>query len=335
MAQKLTITGEIAKQYLTLFPDYPALTLAKKVYKENPEVFTSVEHARTTIRLHLGQMGDLNRSRAKDKQFFRDPRDTNPFKLPDSEVEDWTPFLLPESANKNLIFSDGHFPFHDIRAITAMLDHAVGRGINSIIMNGDMLDFYQLSRFMKDPRKRSINDEIWGLVEFINILQETFPGVRIFYKIANHEERLQRYLMVKAPELLSMTEFKLTEILKMRGVENVTYIENQIMYAARLPIVHGHEFMGGGSGTVNPARNLALKTFSSSMTSHFHRTSSHTESDINEKVMSWFSIGCLCGLHPDYARINKWNHGFAYIDTDGRDFSVNNHKIYKGKVYTE
>ena len=333
--RKVTITGEIVKKYLTIFPKYPALTLAKKIYKENPEAFTNVEHARTQLRSYLGQIGPRQRAQIKDKTFYRDARDTNPFQLPESDAEQWTPFQLPESANKSLLFGDVHFPYQDNRAITAMLDHAVNRGINSIIMNGDMLDFYQLSRFMKDPRKRSINDEIWALVEFISILQETFPGVKIFYKLGNHCLRLERYLMVKAPELLDMTEFKLGEILKIRGVEDVTIIENQIIYAARLPIVHGHEFMGGGAGTVNPARNLALKSFSSSLTNHFHRTSSHTETDINEKVMSWFSVGCLCGLHPDYAQINKWNHGFAYINTDGRDFSVNNHKIYKGKVYTE
>lgn len=329
------IVGEVVKQYLTIYPDLPALTLAKLIYKENPEVYLSPEHVRDVIRNYTGQHGQRQREKMTSRQFYREAKTTNPFSLPESEVEDWTPFKLPSSADRTLIMGDVHFPFQDNEAITAMLNHAVGRGINSIVFNGDMLDFYQMSRFMRDPRKRSVNDEIWALVEFINILQETFKGVKIFYKLGNHDERLERYLMVKAPELLSMAEFRLSEIMKIRGVEDVTFIQNQIIYAGRLPLVHGHEFMGGGSGTVNPARNLALKSFSSAMTSHFHRTSSHTECDINEKVMSWFSLGCLCGLHPDYARINKWNHGFAYIETDGQEFAVNNHKIYKGKVYSE
>lgn len=335
MKRDKTITGMIVKQYLTVYPDHPALTLAKLVYKDNPEVFSSVEHARTTIRTYLGQLGKQSRRKITDTEFYREARTSNPFKLPESEAEDWTPFKLPSSATHGIIFGDVHFPFQDNTAITAMLNHAAGKKVNFIILNGDLLDFYQMSRFMKDPRKRSVNDEIWSLVEFINILQETFPKVKIFYKLGNHDERLERYLMVKAPELLSMSEFKLSEIMKIRGIEDVVYIQNQIIYAGRLPIVHGHEFMGGGSGTVNPARNLALKSFSSALTSHFHRTSSHTETDINEKVMSWFSLGCLCSLHPDYARLNKWNHGFAYMEIDGEDFAVHNHKIYKDKVYSD
>jgi len=108
-----------------------------------------------------------------------------------------------------------------------------------------------------------------------------------------------------------------------------------LIYAGRLPILHGHEYGGFGVGGVNPARGLSLKSFSSSLVGHSHRTSSHSERDINDKVMSWFSTGCLCGLHPEYAILNKWNQGFCYIDTDGQEFAVNNFKIHKGKVYSE
>jgi hypothetical protein len=30
--------------------------------------------------------------------------------------------------------------------------------------------------------------------------------------------------------------------------------------------------------------------------------------------------------------LNKWNHGFAFIEIDGEDFQVQNKRIYKGKV---
>lgn len=68
---------------------------------------------------------------------------------------------------------------------------------------------------------------------------------------------------------------------------------------------------------------------------HNHATSSHTESDMNGKVVTTYSLGCLCELHPEYMPLNKWNWGFAEVDLDdnGQDFEFRNHTIYKGKVY--
>jgi len=331
-----TLTGQIVTKYLEIYPNLPALTLAKKIYKENVEAFTNVEHTRTIIRQYLGQSGNVKSKQIrKDKRFYREARDTNPYKLPESDADNWKPYKIPLVNNNILCFSDIHFPYQDNIAITSMLDYSTKLGINTILINGDALDFYQLSRFMKDPRKRSVNDEIWGFVEFINILESVFPNAKIIYKLGNHDERLENYLRVKAPEMLNMNECKLSEILKIRGIENIEIIEKQIIYAGRLPIIHGHEYGGFGVGGVNPARGLSLKSFSSCLVGHSHRTSAHSERDINDKVMSWFSVGCLCGLHPEYALLNKWNQGFCHIRTDGQEFSINNYKIHNGKVYTE
>ena len=50
---------------------------------------------------------------------------------------------------------------------------------------------------------------------------------------------------------------------------------------------------------------------------HWHRTSEHTETTgISRKVSSCWSVGCLCDLSPDYAIVNRWNHGFAIVDID-------------------
>jgi hypothetical protein len=45
-------------------------------------------------------------------------------------------------------------------------------------------------------------------------------------------------------------------------------------------------------------------------------------------------VGCLCDLSPDYAIVNRWNHGFAIVDIDeDGSFEVHNHKIIDGRVY--
>jgi predicted phosphodiesterase len=336
MSGKTGLTGEIVKQYLERFPMIGALTLAKKIYAENSAVFTDVEHARKTIRYYLGQTGPRQRQELTDTRFVRPTRDTNPYGIPESDAIPWAPVHIPERFNNGLVFSDTHFPYHDVQAVNAMIDHVVGHNkINFIFINGDGLDCYQGSKFNRDPRNRSISDEIWGWIEFLNLLKEIFPGVAIYWKLGNHEERLEKYLRVKAPELMDFTEFKLGEILKIRGLQGIEVIERQIVYIGRLPIIHGHELPGGAASPVSPARGLSLKTLSSSVVSHHHKTSAQTETDINGKLMSWYSLGCLSELHPEYALINKWNHGFATIETKDQDFEFHNMKIYQGKVYSD
>jgi hypothetical protein len=329
-----TQIGETVCRYLERFPKTPALTLAKKIYKENPNLFTSLEGTRKTISYYIGQHGKRNRMKAIERKFYREKGDTAVFEIPDSDCVEWKPLHIKETAG--MLFSDPHFPYHDVIAVNAMLNDAVKRKeINFILINGDGLDFYLLSRFNKDPNKRSVNEEIYTWCEFLKLLQKLFPVAKIYWKLGNHEERLEKYLRVKAPELLDMSEFKLGKIIEMRGVTGVNIIEKQIVYAGRLPIVHGHEFQSKATSAVNPARGLFLKTLSSALISHYHRTSSHAEKDINDKLMSSFSVGCLCGLHPEYALLNNWNHGFAYIDIDGQEFNIENLKIHKGKIYRE
>jgi hypothetical protein len=65
---------------------------------------------------------------------------------------------------------------------------------------------------------------------------------------------------------------------------------------------------------------------------HSHQTSEHTERDVNNKMVTTWSVGCLSELSPDYSPYNKWNHGFAFITSNGNEFTVQNMRIYKGKV---
>jgi len=70
----------------------------------------------------------------------------------------------------------------------------------------------------------------------------------------------------------------------------------------------------------------------SAMQGHNHQTSEHTETDMNGKIVTTYSVACLSELHPLYLPLNKWNNGFALVEIDGKEFHVQNKRIYKGKV---
>jgi len=184
---------------------------------------------------------------------------------------------------------------------------------------------------MKDPRKRSVAHELQACNELLDVLSQF--GAKIYYKLGNHDERYEHYLMHKAPELLGIPDFKFENLLKAndRGMEVIG--EKRIIKANKLNIIHGHEYPSVFS-PVNIARGLYMKGKVSAMQGHNHQTSEHTETDMNGEIVTTWSLGCLCELNPAYMPLNKWSHGFAIVDLSDnlKDFHVRNYRIYKGKV---
>jgi len=241
-------------------------------------------------------------------------------------------YQFPVDSQRMLIMGDIHLPYHDIDAINICFDFAKKQHIDTILLNGDTFDFYRLSKFMQDPLKVNLKKELEIGQEFLDVLQNTFKKCKIVFKEGNHEFRLESYLKTKAPELFGLPTFEFGEFLQLnrRKIEFVD--SNTILMYGKLPIIHGHELKMSAGG-VNPARSLYLKFKTSCVCSHLHRTSDHTEKTGLDKVISCHSIGALCDMHPDYARINNWNLGFAIVSkNESGSYEFNNYKIVKGKV---
>lgn len=305
--------------------------LARIMHKENPLIFESAEKARYWLRYIEGKAGDKNRRWAEDTKYFSDtPRSSNPYQLPHSDETTYEPYLL--QAKRVLLLSDIHIPYHSIEALTATFDFAKKEKPDCILLNGDTLDFFGLSKFCKDPQKRKFHEELEAFKEFFHVLAKEFTSAKVVFKTGNHCERYEHFLYSKANELVGVEEFRLEEIIKARanGVEFIS--DKRIINYYGLNIIHGHEFSSGFFSPVNVARGLFLRAKTSAIQGHNHQTSEHTESDMNGKMTTTWSTGCLCELHPLYAPINKWNWGFAMIDGAEDGFEVRNKRIFKGRV---
>jgi predicted phosphodiesterase len=304
--------------------DMPTLKLARIVFKDNPLLFRDVEAARLTLR---GIEGKADNRVGVRKVVPERPK--NPYNLPQSDEAIFQPYAL--ESKRLLVLSDIHIPYHSIDALSCTFDYAKKEKPDGILLNGDTLDFFGLSRFAKDPKARSFAHELKTFKEFMDVLKKTF-NAKIYFKIGNHEERYFHFLWMKAHEIVGVEEFELENIIKSRaeGIEIIK--DKRIMKAGDLNIIHGHEFGGSVFSPVNIARGLFLKGKVSAMQGHNHSTSEHTESNMNGEITTTWSLGCLSELHPAYLPINKWNWGFAIIDIDGQDFEVRNKRIYKGKV---
>lgn len=320
---KVGIAREYRKKYGN---EMPTLKLARIIYNDNPLLFTNVEHARTSLRVIEHKTGSAKRV---IKSVDMPTRPTNPYSLPESDEAIYQHYDL--KAKRLLVLSDIHIPYHNIEALTCAFDFAKGEKPDAILLNGDTLDFFGLSRFAKDPKGRSFAHELKTFKEFMDILKKTF-NAKIYFKIGNHEERYFHFLWMKAHEIVGVEEFELENIIKARaeGIEIIK--DKRIIKAGDLNIVHGHEFGGSVFSPVNIARGLFLRGKVSAMQGHNHQTSEHSESNMNSDITTTWSVGCLCELHPAYLPINKWNHGFAMVDIDGQNFDVRNKRIHKGKI---
>lgn len=324
-----TIRSEIVKAYLKKFPVLPSMTLAKKIYKENQTSFKDVDSVRAIIRMHRGVMGTKNRAKIIDKEFYN--RDIK-FELPESHADSFEPYKISQS--KVLIISDLHFPYHDNKAIITALDYGKKKQVNCILINGDLLDFAGISRHEKDWRQRTVYEEFESARQFLNTLRKHFPKAKIVFKLGNHDERWEKWLFLKAPEIFDDPEFTLESRLRLGELKIDIVKDKRPIHIGKLTVLHGHE-LAGGSGGVNPARATFLKTLDSVLVGHYHKRSSHDETTLKGDVISVHSVGCLCGMNPYYMPINKWQQGFAYVEHDIKtgEYMLHNHVIIKGKVY--
>lgn len=331
----------VAEEYCKKFQKTATRTLARLLYKENIELYKDYEEARSFIKTARGKNGEKNRITSIDKSLHNAEYKSshngivNPYKFPESYEIKREPFVLPK-ANKNiLVISDLHIPYHNIDAITLAFNYGKKENIDTVIINGDLLDFYQLSRFHKDPRKRRVSEELEAARQFLQVLRFHFKNANIYYLLGNHDVRYQLWLESKAVDLLGCEEFELGSLLRL-GELGIQIIDDKtLIKAGKLIITHGHLVIRGVFAPVNAARGAYMRAKQSILIGHTHKISEHTETNMDMDITTTWSAGCLCELSPDYNPFaNGYAHGFAHVkitDDEGR-FSVNNLRIYKGQI---
>ena len=321
--------SNLIKSYLTKFPKLPSMTLAKKIYAENNKQFTDIEAVRSCLRYYRGKKGEKTKSQLASREFLDQDIE---FVMPESYADSFEPYIISQS--KTLIISDLHIPYQDNEAIQKAINYGKEKKVNCILINGDVLDFAGISRHQPDWRQRRVNEEFEATRVFFNSLREHFPKAKIVFKYGNHDERFEKYLFLKAPEIFDCTDFQLEVLLKLGELKIEVVKEKRPIRIGKLTVLHGHELFGG-SGGVNPARGTFLKTLENVVVGHYHKTSSNTEASMYGDVFSVHSVGCLCGKTPYYMPINKWNTGFAYCELEIKtgNYTFYNLKIINGKIY--
>jgi predicted phosphodiesterase len=325
---------EIVFEYLEKFPETPSKALGRKIYAENAAFFTSLEQAYLRVRYYRGQVGKKQRdavSNNVNNKFIKELKTKvmqNKLTLPESHTKTRNHFTFPTGCMRLGVFGDVHIPFHDNTALETMFTKFEEENVDSILINGDLLDFYQLSFHEKDPRVVHFKDEIEAGKEFLAYIRDRFPDIPIYYITGNHENRFERYLRIKASELLDMDEFRLDVILQVAAykIEFIPF-RSKVVFGD-YTIEHGDKIPGAGG--VVPARTLLMRLKSNSIVNHFHKSSESLQRVYGPgepTSIKAYSLGCMCDLAPEYMEINEWNHGFAIMKRIKDKVSVTNYKI--------
>jgi len=327
---------KIILEYLEKFPNSPSKTLARKIYSENEAYFDKFENVYTRLRYYRGQVGSSHRKNLKHKEFQKELKVKvmqNFVSLPTSLKEKRETFTFPTGCKKLGVIGDIHIPYHDEDAIETACDKMEAEGVDSILINGDLLDFYQLSFHEKDPRKVHFKNEVEAGKQFFEYMRSRFPDIPIYFIPGNHENRFERYLRIKASELLDMDEFRLDVILHVAEYK-IQYLpfRTKVIFGDFL-IEHGDKIPGAGG--VVPARTALMRFKTNCIVSHFHKSSQSSQRVYgieDSSSIRAYSIGCLCDLAPDYMEVNEWNHGFAILSKQENLVSVSNYKIENNTV---
>ena len=342
-----TLKGDIVREFARNNPDLPDLTLARLIHANNKELFANAEAVRTLVRYHRGSKE--NWTRKGKGNFHKDPvkstrtKGSNvawEYRAPRSHVEPREDFII-NGSQRILRFADIHYPFHSERALDAAINFGIKMDPTILLLDGDIIDQHDQSKFEKDPSKRYEQAELEMICGELDAFRKAFPKARIIWKEGNHEDRFRRYLMRSAPSIAKYQNkegkalFDIPSLLTMYGgpstMMGVEWIhEKRTLRAGDIAFWHGHERKFGGKYIAARLLDIAKENI---MCSHFHRRDEARARGLNGKVIRSWCTGALCDLSPDYLPYNDWNHGFAFIEVDkDGEFEARNLAIDNGKV---
>ncbi len=318
---------EKIKTALERFSKLPLKGIARYLCDTDGELWDhNLENIRKAVCYYAGKHGEYHRAECADKSLFRD----RVVSVPKTWRETRTPYIL--NPGLWLALFDAHFPFHEPVPIEAAIKTGQTEGVTGLLLGGDWWDAKAVSYW--PSRKRDFNGEVVIVIDSLDLLRHEFPDQEIIYQPGNHEYRLPRYFMSKAPELAESPLAAMETIMDFESRE-INFLDYfQLVKAGELPIMHGHE-VRRIRYTVNPAKGLFNKTHSWAMCGHAHRTSQHTATSIQDIMLSTWSVGCLCDLHPEMEPYgNEWNWGFALVNVEKNGFFevINRRVLPNGKV---
>ncbi len=246
------------------------------------------------------------------------PIDNERIKKALGTAKDETPDTIHISGNiVGAVINDVHVPYHDKVAVSLACKVLAWWKPEVVIYNGDLLDFYDLSRYDKNPgRQYRLQDEIdmfhTDVIAPVN--HAVGKKCRKIFLPGNHEARLQKFLMAH-PELFSLKDLELRNVLKLANYD-IEYAAYSVQFGDVLEVSHGtrvNKWAGMSAKAEQELRRYSMST----ITGHVHRSGTF-KTKVGNEWKTGQESPCLCTLTPEYMRNPDWQQGITLFTVTDR-----------------
>lgn len=217
---------------------------------------------------------------------------------------------------KFIYTSDIHLPYDQTENVIAFLDAVKKEKPDIIVLGGDIIDFFKISRFDKDPLDgQSLTDEIAAAKAFFSDLRLAAGKRPIYWLEGNHEERLTKFIRRNAPEFADFNVLQMESLFDLERFD-ITYVrDTQVLQIEDWVFRHGHE-NGNGSTPGLSARKGVLMYGANYIQGHIHKANVIRVSNYNGDFIGVESP-CLCDMEPEYVKgYAGWQAGWTIAEKD-------------------
>lgn len=217
------------------------------------------------------------------------------------------------------LIPDAHIPFHSERRLRELLDAI--RGVDIIVIMGDLIDAYSVSSFDKDPRRKErMPEEFAEARRWLHIIREENPTAEIHFIEGNHEERFMRYLIKNAPAVVGMRGMSIREQLDIDEL-GIIYHDSDGFECHGVRLKHGQVVSSKSGATAHKEMDAHQ---CSGVSVHTHRMSMVWYTNREGQRMFWLEGGHVCDeSKADYIKNPNWQAGswILTVNGDGVDFA--------------
>jgi len=224
-----------------------------------------------------------------------------------------------------VFLSDIHVPFQDTRAVKAALALVKELQPHRVVLNGDIADFFQLSRFnVSHERIDSLQAEIDEANEFRRAVREAAPDSIICEVDGNHDSRIKTYVAQNARSLVSLRALEPASLFGYKKLGIEWFPGAGFLLRPGFLVKHGDCVRSEAGAT---AKAELAKAGISGISGHTHRLATYRKSGYGP-ARQWTEQGCLVRTDPSYITGKPdWCQGVVIGEFSTRTDSFVTHEV--------
>jgi len=234
------------------------------------------------------------------------------------------------SMEKIFVIADYHIPFEDRETVKNVYKAMKSYKPDTIMLLGDMLDFFNISTFTKDKSNQdNINEERDKVDAEFEKIRLICPKANVYFINGNHEDRLEKYILDNAADLSTLPELKLDKFLKLSDYK-IKYVDERYFKYKGIMFSHMNKLLTSGT-----ARYMSKDLCCDVVHAHTHHFDYGMQRDL-----TFVDLGCLCELQQPYLKKpSDFTQAFLAIELDAsrRTYKPvvirDHHFSFEGKNY--